>query len=83
MLTKLDRRWRKTGSKRSLYRFLQSVWNLYVQCDDPVAVSSHAPEEKNEGYECQYSIQILNMLWQSRSAFYCKQWETGAECYDC
>ena len=30
MLTKLDRRWRKTGRKRALYRFLESVFSLYT-----------------------------------------------------
>ena len=30
MLTKLDRRWRKTGRKRALYKYLEMVFNLYV-----------------------------------------------------
>lgn len=30
MLTKLARRWRKSGKKRALYRYLQSVFNLYA-----------------------------------------------------
>lgn len=29
MLTKQDRRWHKTGSKRALYRYLQTVFNVY------------------------------------------------------
>ena len=30
MLTKLGRRWRKTGRKRALYRYLTTVFNLYA-----------------------------------------------------
>jgi len=30
MLTKHARRWRKTGSKRALYRYLTTVFNLYA-----------------------------------------------------
>lgn len=30
LLTKLDRRWRKTGSKRALYRYLSTAFNLYA-----------------------------------------------------
>ena len=30
MLTKLDRRWRNSGKKRALYRYLTAVFNLYA-----------------------------------------------------
>ena len=31
MLTKLDRRWRNSGKKRALYRYLTAVFNLYAE----------------------------------------------------
>lgn len=31
MLTKLESRWRKTGSKRVLYRYLAAVFNLHTE----------------------------------------------------